>query len=99
MQLAAVHSQYEFMIKSVSPTLVGYHCSIIARCEFKPGVGAPHGVLPATALVRGKSLLGLLRQLHPRTAVDLGCAMLALAGMSSLLAWLAHCRRATSSST
>jgi hypothetical protein len=33
-------------------------------------------------------LLDQLRQLHPRTAVILGCAMLALAGMSSLLAWL-----------
>jgi hypothetical protein len=36
--------------------------------------------------MRGKSLLSLLRQLHPRKIF--GCAMLALAGMSSLLAWL-----------
>jgi hypothetical protein len=33
-------------------------------------------------------LLGLLRQLHPRVAVIFGCAMLALAGMNGLLAWL-----------
>ena len=33
-------------------------------------------------------MLGLLRQLHPRAAVIFGCAMLALAGMSGLLAWL-----------
>ena len=33
-------------------------------------------------------MLGLLRQLHPRVAVSLGCAMLVLAGMSGLLAWL-----------
>ena len=33
-------------------------------------------------------MLGLLRQLHPRVAVSFGCAMLVLAGMSGLLAWL-----------
>ena len=33
-------------------------------------------------------MLGLLRQLHPRMAVIFGCAMLALAGMNGLLAWL-----------
>jgi hypothetical protein len=33
-------------------------------------------------------LLGLLRQLHPRVVVSVGCAILALAGMAAGVAWL-----------
>jgi hypothetical protein len=37
---------------------------------------------------RGDNLLGLLKQLRPRGPVIFGCAILALAGMTGLLAWL-----------
>jgi len=40
------------------------------------------------ALSWGPSLLGLLRQLHPRVLVSFGCAILALAGMAAGVAWL-----------
>jgi len=36
----------------------------------------------------GSSVLGLLRQLHPRVIVSFGCAILALAGMAGGVAWL-----------
>ena len=39
-------------------------------------------------VIEGSSLLGLLRQLHPRVVVSFGFAILALAGMAAGVAWL-----------
>ena len=39
-------------------------------------------------VIEGSSLLGLLRQLHPRLVVSFGFAILALAGMAAGVAWL-----------